>query len=207
MTPHRTFALTLGLALLLACGAAAQTTSTLAAETGNNTSASSFPQHDNGNVAAGNVSKLDTHTLLYPGATTSIYAHLVPWFCMPGTTGTDGIQRCNGHILTGYNSNDATTVKNQVSDMISRGINGMIIDWYGSAAAIEKSGIASWSRCGDIAKSTRPSNRSSPVVTGLPETNPCPSCGPITRLPALTPTQTMLLSEGNRSPSPDCSIQ
>ena len=134
-----TLAFLLGLALLLggAAGAAAQTTSTLAAETGNNTSASSFPQHDNGNVVAGNVSKLDTHTLLYPGATTSIYAHLVPWFCMPGTTGADGIQRCNGHILTGYNSNDATTVKNQVSDMISRGINGVIVDWYGSAAAIE----------------------------------------------------------------------
>ena len=134
-------AFSIGLAVLLgsigAGAAAAQTTSTLAAETGNNTSASSFPQHDNGNVVAGNVSKLDTHTLLYPGATTSIYAHLVPWFCMPGTTGADGIQRCNGHILTGYNSNDATTVKNQVSDMISRGINGMIIDWYGSAAAIE----------------------------------------------------------------------
>ena len=37
---------------LAGAGAAAQTTSTLAAETGNNSSASSFPQHDNGNVVA-----------------------------------------------------------------------------------------------------------------------------------------------------------
>jgi len=116
-------------------GAVAQTTSTLTAETGNNTSASSFPQHDNGNVVAGNVSKLDTHTLLYPGATTSVYAHFQPWFCMPGSGSP--VQRCHGHILTGYNSNDATTVKNQVTDMISRGIQGVIIDWYGSGAAIE----------------------------------------------------------------------
>jgi hypothetical protein len=141
MTSIRIFVPFLLLALLLAGGLAgsalAQTTSTLSAETGNNTSAVTFPQHDNGNVAAGNISKLDTHTLLYPGATTSIYAHFVPWFCTPGTTGTDGIQRCNGHILTGYNSNDATVVKNQVDDMISRGLQGAIIDWYGSAATIE----------------------------------------------------------------------
>src|SRR5215831_18308253 len=106
MTLTKTFACSAVLALLLcgSGGAAAQTMSTLAAETGNNTSASSFPQHDNGNVVAGNVSKLDTHGLLYPGTTTTIYAHLQPWFCMPGTTDPDGIQRCNTHILTGYNS-------------------------------------------------------------------------------------------------------
>lgn len=123
------------LAPCLGAGAAAQTTSTLAAETGNNTSASSFPQHDNGNVVAGNASKLDTHTLLYSGSTTSVYAHYQPWFCMPGAGSP--VQRCNGHILTGYSSNDATTVKNQVTDMISRGIQGVIIDWYGSRAPIE----------------------------------------------------------------------
>ncbi len=136
MTPRKVFVLFFLLALLLAGSALAQT-STLSAETGNNTSAVSFPQHDNGNVAPGNVSKLDSHTLLYPGATTSVYAHFQPWFCTPGTTGSDGIQRCNGHILSGYNSNDATVVKNQVNDMISRGIQGVVIDWYGSAATIE----------------------------------------------------------------------
>jgi hypothetical protein len=137
MTPRKVFVLFLLLALPFAGSALAQT-STLSAETGNNTSAVSFPQHDNGNVAPGNVSKLDTHTLLYPGATTSVYAHFLPWFCTPGATDpADGIQRCNGHILSGYNSNDATVVKKQVDDMISRGIQGVIIDWYGSSAAIE----------------------------------------------------------------------
>ncbi len=133
----------LALALLLTASLTAQTTSTLAAETGDNTSVGSFPQHDHGNVAAGNVSKLDTHALLYPGATTRVYAHFVPWFCTSGTSGcgcsTDasGVQRCNGHITTGYNSNDAAEVKKQVDDMISRGIDGMIVDWYGEYKAIE----------------------------------------------------------------------
>jgi hypothetical protein len=134
VTPRKVFVLSLLLAFLLAGYALAQT-STLSAETGNDTSAVSFPQHDNGNVAPGNVSKLDSHTLLYPGATTSVYAHFLPWFCTPGTGSP--IQRCNGHILSGYNSNDATVVKNQVNDMISRGIQGVIIDWYGSSATIE----------------------------------------------------------------------
>jgi len=131
--------------LLLPWIARAQTTSTLAAETGDNTSVGTFPQHDNGNVAAGNVSKLDLHSLLYPGATTKIYAHVMPWFCTPGsancicTTDSAGVTRCNSssHILTGYNSNDATEVKKQVDDMISRGIQGVIIPWYGSTKPIQ----------------------------------------------------------------------
>lgn len=138
-------------ALLLLPGIArAQTISTLAAETGDNTSVGTFPQHDNGNVAAGNVSKLDLHTLLYPGATTKIYAHVMPWFCTPGsanctcTTDSSGVTRCNSssHILTNYNSNDATEVKKQVDDMISRGIQGVIIPWYGSTKPIQSGATA-----------------------------------------------------------------
>jgi PKD repeat protein len=96
------------------------TTTTLAAETANNTSApASFPGEPNGNSAAGNVSKLPINSLLYPGNTTKIYAHLLPWFGTPG------------HINVGYNSNDPNQVHLQVEDMMSRGINGVIIDWYG----------------------------------------------------------------------------
>ncbi|HEY8021289.1 MAG TPA: hypothetical protein VIH93_09315 [Thermoanaerobaculia bacterium] len=121
--------------LLLAASAAAQTTSTLAAETGDNTSVGSFPSHDNGNVAAGNVSKIDTHTLLYSGATTRVYAHFLPWFCSTSDGGNP--PRCNGHVLTGYDSNDAAEVKAQVDDMVSRGMQGMVIDWYGPYATAE----------------------------------------------------------------------
>lgn len=111
--------------LLLATGVCAAgsyvvSTTTLAAQTANNTSAAnSFASQTNGNSGAGNVSKVDVHSLLYSGATTKVYAHLMVWF-----GGTN-------HINVGYSSNDAAQVHNQITDMISRGINGVIIDWYG----------------------------------------------------------------------------
>jgi hypothetical protein len=131
--------------LLLGANLSAQTTSTLSAETGNNTSAAnSFGGQSNGNAAAGNVSKIATRSMLYPGATTKVYAHLLPWFCTAGSrpdcscgTGSDGVYRCNGHIPTGYTSSDTAEVKRQVDDMISRGIDGMIIDWYGPNKVLE----------------------------------------------------------------------
>ncbi len=96
-------------------------TTTLTAETSNNTSAAdSFVAQSNGNAGAGNVSKVATRTLLYPGSTSKIYAHFLPWF---GTS---------KHMNVGYVSNDSQQVKDQVSDMISRGLNGAIVDWYGA---------------------------------------------------------------------------
>lgn len=98
------------------------TTTTLAAETGNNTSASSdFAGWSNGDIAPANVSKVDVHKLLYSGTTAKVYAHLMPWF---GDA---------SHKNVGYTSWDAAQVASQVNDMISRGINGMVIDWYGPA--------------------------------------------------------------------------
>ena len=101
-----------------------QATTTLAAQTGNNTSAANtFSSQSNGNLGAGNVSKVDIHSLLYPGATTKIYAHLVPWF------------GGSNHMNVGYSSTDPAQVHRQVMDMISRGIDGVIIDWYGPGSA------------------------------------------------------------------------
>jgi hypothetical protein len=101
-------------------------TTTLSAETANNTSAaSSFTALSNGDSAPGNVSKLATANLLYPGATTAIYAQLMPWFGQ------------SNHLNVGYNSDDSTQVHKQVTDMLSRGISGVIVDWYGPDAAVE----------------------------------------------------------------------
>jgi Glycosyl hydrolase family 71 len=95
-------------------------TTTLAAETGNNTSAAdSFVAQTNGNAGAGNVSKLDIHSLLYPGATTKVIAHFMPWWGDPK------------HIKVGYSSHDPAQIHRQIADMISRGVDGTIIDWYG----------------------------------------------------------------------------
>jgi hypothetical protein len=95
-------------------------TTTLAAQTSNNTSAAnSFTNQSNGNKGAGNVSKVDVHSLLYSGATTKVYAHLLLWF---------GESK---HMNIGYSSTDPVQIHNQITDMISRGIDGVVIDWYG----------------------------------------------------------------------------
>ncbi|HTT20524.1 MAG TPA: hypothetical protein VMG82_16360 [Candidatus Sulfotelmatobacter sp.] len=72
------------------------------------------------------MSKVDIHSLLYPGATTKIYAHLLLWF------------GGSNHMNVGYSSTDPTQVHRQVTDMISRGINGVIIDWYGPNNSIDE---------------------------------------------------------------------
>jgi hypothetical protein len=102
-------------------------TTTLSAQTGNNTSAAnSFTNQSNGNRGAGNVSKVDVHTLLYSGATTKVYAHLMLWF------------GGSNHMNVGYSSTDPAQVKSQITDMISRGIDGVIIDWYGPNNAMDQ---------------------------------------------------------------------
>jgi PKD repeat protein len=95
-------------------------TTTLAKETGNNTSAAnSFVTQTNGNVGATNISKVLTRTLLYSGAHTKMYVHFMGWF-----GGTN-------HMGVGYTSDDLNQVNGQVADMMSRGIDGAIVDWYG----------------------------------------------------------------------------
>src|ERR1700741_627060 len=102
-------------------------TTTLAAQTANNTrAADSFLAQSNGNAAAGSVSKVDIHSLLYPGATTKVYAHLLLWF--GGTS----------HISVGYSSTDAKQIHRQITDMISRGIDGVIVDGYGPNNSIDQ---------------------------------------------------------------------
>lgn len=95
-------------------------TTTRTAQTSNNTSTSnSFTGTSNGNIAPTNISKLPIRSLLYPGATTKIYVHVQPWW---GKT---------SHINIGYKSTDPVQANKHVKDMISRGIDGAIMDWYG----------------------------------------------------------------------------
>jgi hypothetical protein len=121
-------------------------TTTLAAETGNNTSTSNlFLATANGNLAPGNVSKVNTHTLMYSGYNGKIYAHLMSWFCMlPGTTATGAGTQCGSHVQVGYNSNDAAVVHAQAADMISRGFDGVIHDWYGPGNSRDDIATRNW---------------------------------------------------------------
>jgi PKD repeat protein len=111
----------IGLSSLLAsAGTTFKATTTLAAETSNNTSAAnSFATQTNGNIGATNISKAPTRNLLYSGSTAKIYAHFVPWFGF------------GDHMNVGYVSSDTVQVTKQVNDMVSRGLDGAVIDWYG----------------------------------------------------------------------------
>jgi Glycosyl hydrolase family 71 len=101
-------------------------TTTVAAQTSNNTStANGFLTQSDGNLGAGNISKVNLHSLLYPGASTKIYAHMVLWFGQ------------SNHMDVGYNSADAGQIKRQIADMISRGIDGVIVDWHGPDNSID----------------------------------------------------------------------
>ena len=88
---------------------------------GNNTSAAdSFVAQQNGNVAAGNVSKVSIRGVLNVPSSTPIWAHLMVWFGQPN------------HMNVGYDSADPNQIHKQLDDMQSRGIQGAIIDWYGT---------------------------------------------------------------------------
>ncbi|HEX3353041.1 MAG TPA: hypothetical protein VHS34_09485 [Terriglobales bacterium] len=102
-------------------------TTTLSAETANNTSAAnSFLTQSNGNLGAGNISKLDIHSLLYPAAQTKIFAHLMLWFGQ------------SDHMNIGYSSSDPAQVHRQITDMISRGFDGVVMVWYGPNNQIDR---------------------------------------------------------------------
>ena len=100
-------------------------TTTYAAETGVNTSEpATFASQTDGNLGGANVSKVDTHSLLYPGFNGKIYAHVVGWF------------GGSNHENIGYNSSDPAVVKAQINDMVSRGIDGIVHVWYGPGTNI-----------------------------------------------------------------------
>lgn len=105
---------------------------TLTAETSNNTSAAdSFPGCetttvtngqcvDNGDLKASNVSKVNVHTLLsasQQGA--KVYTTYIPYW-VHGT-----------HPNIGYSSQDPNQVAKEITDLTSRGFDGVLIDWYG----------------------------------------------------------------------------
>jgi hypothetical protein len=101
-------------------------TTTVAAQTANNTSASSsmtLQGADGQNATPGNVSKIDVHTLLAPSLNNlPVYSAMMGWWTK------------NGHVSgVGYSSTDSAQVQRQLDDMRSRGFNGMTMAWYGQS--------------------------------------------------------------------------
>ncbi len=138
-------------------------TTTLATETNNNSSAAgNFVTQVNGNLGAGSVSKLDVHSLLYPAAQTKVFAHLVLWFGQ------------SNHMNVGYSSTDPAQVKRQISDMISRGIDGVVMVWYGPDNAIDRAAKLVMHEA-----ETHPGFTFAIMVdSGAIRWNSCPGCNP-----------------------------
>src|SRR4051812_18671830 len=120
--------LTMALGSMLQLGALAAEprqvvpTTTLQAETGNNSStADSFPGTSNGNPGAGNVSKMPVRDLVYGGSDTKMLVATMGWFGKAS------------HISVGYTSSDPAQVHKQITDMKSRGFDGLSLAWYGSS--------------------------------------------------------------------------
>jgi hypothetical protein len=81
---------------------------------------------------AGNVSTVNIHSLVPGGTATKVLAHFQPWFCMnAGSTITGVGTSCGSHLQVGYNSNNSATVNGQMNDMLRRGFDGVVVDWYG----------------------------------------------------------------------------
>lgn len=91
----------------------------ISCELSNNTSASPRYSGSKANAAPSNISTLPVRSLLYQGSTTRIFTRYMPWFGDPK------------HRDVGYRSDDREQIRRQVADMISRGIQGAIVDWYG----------------------------------------------------------------------------
>jgi len=89
-----------------------------------NTSASgSFAGSANGNLdGETSVSNVNIHTLLYPGHTTKVLAHYLPWW--------GGAPRSAG-VPVRYRSGDPRQALRTFKDMQARGVDGVIVDWYG----------------------------------------------------------------------------
>jgi hypothetical protein len=108
------------------CTAQSGDQSALSCGNANNTSASPrFQGERNGNARPGNVSKLPIRSLLYRGSNTRLYTRYMPWFGDPH------------HRDVGYRSDEPEQIARQVGDMISRGLQGAIVDWYGPDSGLK----------------------------------------------------------------------
>lgn len=120
------FIITFILLRVAVCSAEDASPTALSCENVNNTSASPrYRGGSSGNAPPGSVSKVPIRSLLYRGSQTRIYTRFMSWF---------GDSR---HRDVGYRSDDPQQVSRQVADMMSRGIQGAIVDWYGPNGGVK----------------------------------------------------------------------
>jgi hypothetical protein len=105
------------------------------------------------NISANNADLTARELSIIPIQTSSsmqVFVELQPWFfpkdsatSYPITCTTTQDSRCtandnyvefDNHVEVGYSSFDANTVQRQLNDMLKRGINGVVVDWYSQFA-------------------------------------------------------------------------
>ncbi len=87
--------------------------------------------------ADGSVSKVSMRSLLPTGSTAKIFFETQSWFCTNGTSPLSsalGDDQCGSHIDIGYSVNTTAQIQRQVADMLSRGGDGIVVDWEGTSA-------------------------------------------------------------------------
>lgn len=121
-----------------------------------------FSGSSNGNLpGTASASKVDIHSLLYPGATTQVLAHYLPWWG-PDPRG----------LNVDYRSDDPVQARRTFTDMRSRGVDGVIVDWYGEGHFVDTAWKASMPVLADFPKLTF----AIMVDSGTFKFNPCKGC-------------------------------
>lgn len=146
------FIVTLGLSGVIAT---AQTTTYTAASSNNTSASSNFTGNTDTRTGVvnphyepvpGNVSHLNVHDLVAPGFGGKIFVNFLNWFSTthnctanptPAGSGGWGPSRltCNSHILTQYNSNDATQVHAQMNDIAARHLDGVVVNYEADSSS------------------------------------------------------------------------
>jgi len=90
-------------------------------------------------MTEGIVSKVPIKSLFPAGSTTKVLVETQAWFCTNGAASiptSANADQCGSHIDIGYDSNAKAHVKAEVADMMSRGIDGALLDWSGQSAGL-----------------------------------------------------------------------
>lgn len=100
----------------------------------NTSAATAFAGLSNGTLAGTtNISKVNVHSLLYSGNTTKVLVHYLPWFDGGNDTG----------INVDYSNANPTYINAFFADIVSRGVDGVMVDWQGQTDISDKDWLIS----------------------------------------------------------------
>lgn len=77
-------------------------------------------------ITPGRVSNVNVHTLIPSRPDLRWFAHIVPWFGQ------------SNHINIGINSNTDAYISAMLADMMRRGFDGLVVDWYGQGSFVDQ---------------------------------------------------------------------